>query len=115
VKRIVRDHSHKDGLAGMAPDFRPARPQSRLGKRLGRPRREAALDDLPRRVQGTDELVSRSRVREVVLPAKSRRVVERRRLRAGLLEYLTQPEDAGASEMRRARPDRPGGRADGER
>src|SRR2546425_6358606 len=76
-----------------------------LAQRVRRPGLEHALDDAPRRLERSDELGRAARMTEIVLPAYAVRIAERRRLRARLLENVTEPEHSRAREMRHRRPD----------
>ncbi len=71
MERVVSDHSHQDGLARVDRYPGGARARRLLAEALGRPRRETAIDDGPRRREGTDELGGGSRMREVVLSTET--------------------------------------------
>ena len=72
----------------------------RPGEVIRRPAIEAALDDLPRRFPGPDELVASPRMREIVLPAR-RLAREGCLLGARLPEDVAQPKDPRTDGVRR--------------
>src|SRR2546426_7893119 len=113
---VVREEPKEHGRARVELHLAFADAARLLFERVGRPRREAASDDLPRRLERVHELVGAARMLEVVLPAGVHEVeiAERGRLRARLLEDVAEPHHARARDVRRARPYGPARRSDRE-
>src|SRR5437867_1306415 len=105
VERVVRDKTHEHGLPRV--DLRCALARELLAQHFGCPSGKAALHDLPRRLESSDELGCGPRLVGVILPPTVGCVPERRRLRARFFEHVTQPEHPRAREVPDERPDRP--------
>src|SRR5712692_10898175 len=110
---LVRDEPHEHRLARVQAHLTVRTHALCFAtERVRYPRRERVLHDPPGGPESADELVGASRARGDILPPEAGQVAKGRRLRARLLEDVTEPEHARAGHVRDGSPDGPVDRTD---